>query len=62
MREGTVLSDGTDWTPIGEVPGAPALWPNQTPIVDGVTPVSEVSQDPYLHVDTDDALAMVMGE
>lgn len=50
------MTDGTDWTPIGD-----PLWPNQRPIVDGVTPVSEVSQDPYLNVDTDDDLAKAMG-
>ncbi len=36
----------------------PTLWPNQTEIVDGVTPVSQVSQDPSLFADSDDDLEM----
>lgn len=31
-------------------------WPNQTPVVDGVTPMAEVPQDPYFFADTEDAL------
>ena len=32
-------------------------WPNQTPVVDGIVPVSEVPQDPDLFDDdTDDQL------
>jgi hypothetical protein len=37
--------------------GGPRKWPNQQEVVDGVTPVEEVSQDPDLFtgddVDTD---------
>jgi len=29
-------------------------WPNQFPVVDGVTPVSDVSQDPELFSEVDD--------
>lgn len=50
------MPSDTDWTPIGQ-----SLWPNQKPIVDGVTPVADVDQDPYLVVDTDDELQKVMG-
>jgi hypothetical protein len=29
-------------------------WPNQNPVVDGVTPVSDVSQDPEMFSEVDD--------
>lgn len=50
------MSDETDWTPLGQT-----QWPNRTPIVDGVIPVSEMSQDPYFNVDTEDQLQKVFG-
>ena len=31
-----------------------APWPNQKPVVDGIVPVSEVSQDPTLFDDLED--------
>lgn len=37
------------------VPEGTNLWPNEPEVVDGVTPTSEVSQDPNLFVDDDDA-------
>lgn len=30
------------------------LWPNQTPVVEGVVPLEEVPQDPNLFDDDDD--------
>lgn len=31
-----------------------APWPNQTPVVDGIIPTDQVSQDPTLFDDLDD--------
>ena len=33
-------------------------WPNQQPIVDGVEPMAEISQDEYFIQDDDDDLEM----
>jgi len=35
-------------------PDVTVLWPNQKPVVDGVVPDEEISQDPDLFKDEDD--------
>lgn len=37
------------------VPEGTSLWPKEPEVVDGVVPTSEVSQDPNLFADDDDA-------
>lgn len=39
--------------PTAQEPEGEVLWPNQTPVVDGVVPEDEVDQDPDLFADED---------
>lgn len=56
LEEGDDMDDGTEWTSINQ-----AKWPNQKPVIDGVTPVVDVSQDPDLFAGDEDSLDEVMG-